>query len=330
MAVSNIAKIDLNPSRVDPVGSKSIEAASVRQERGFGFFKYLSVATAVAALAAAFFSLEMPIATLFTAMTVWFIFSSIVAGAHRVTEGTWIGKPIRLLYAIVMETNANAISTALFPLTLFSRYHAPRSNLKGRPILMVNGYLGFAANWHYQRNELEKAGLGPIYTINMGTGRSIKTYAAQLRDKVIQIQKETGRKDLVLIGHSRGGLISSYFATHLAESIGAKVTDVISIGSPFNGTPFACFAIGYDGQEMRSGSAFQRELRRSMKDHPEIRFSYIGSEADGAVHVNSALPDKEAKRQLLFKDLGHTSMLLSSRTADQNIAWIKEGLQEIK
>jgi triacylglycerol esterase/lipase EstA (alpha/beta hydrolase family) len=232
-------------------------------------------------------------------------------------EGTRLETPIHHLHAVAMEVNSGIASAMLFPLTLSQSYHTPKGNPNGRPILMVNGYLSFGSTWHYQRQRLVEAGFGPIYTVNVGSGKSIKTYAKQLETKVKEIQEETGRNDLTLIGHSKGGLVSSYFATHYADSIGAKIKDVVTIGSPLAGTPVAYLGPGYDAREMTSGSKFHKELRDKIKKHPEIRFSHIASTADEVVPLSSALLGDDKTRQFVLKDLGHLGLVFSSRVADQ-------------
>lgn len=329
LSVQNIGLSSTSSKDQSKIKERSIQeiSSSAWNEGGFGICKSVAVAMLIAGFAATSFAMKWPIAAFCTAATVWCIFTAVVIGVHRVTEGTLIGRPIRQLYAVMTEANANFMATLLFPLTLIKSYHNAKGNLHGRPILMVNGFLSFASTWHYQRSRLAQENVGPIYTINMGSGKSIKTYAEHLRDRVKQIQEETGRKDIILIGHSKGGLVCSDFATRLAKDIDAHVTDVITIGSPFKGTAFACFAAAsYDGAEMTPGSAFQRELQARMNNCKDVRFAYIASELDGTVPVDSALPDKDEKRQFLIKDLGHAGLLFSSRVADQVCAWVKESL----
>ncbi len=141
------------------------------------------------------------------------------------------------------------------------------------------------------------------------------------------IQKETNRNDLALICHSKGGLVGSYFATHLAET-NTRITDVITIGSPLAGTPLATLGPGYDAHEMRTDSKFHQELRKKMKERQEIRFSHIASAVDDIVPLSSAL-GKNPSRQLVLNDMGHVGLLFSSRVANQICRWLYQS-HEIK
>jgi hypothetical protein len=304
-----------------------IQAPPPSEERGLASspYKYLAAAVVTGALAAGLFSVCLLAAAALAAISFWFLWSGSLILANRAADGTKFEKPIHFLHSIAMEFNAMVVASWLFPLTLFHRYHNAKGNLSGRPILLVNGYLSFGSTWHYLRGNLAKAGFGPLYTMNIGVGRSIATYAHFVQEKVKEIQKETGRRDIVLIGHSKGGLVSSYFASCLADKIQAEVTDIITIGSPWAGTYAAKFALGLDACEMRSESKFHQELRDQVGANQSIRYFHIASETDRVVLHPSSLIGKDPSRQLLVKDTGHLGLVFSSRVASQICTWLKDG-----
>lgn len=294
-----------------------------QKEEGFPTFRYLIVALAAGAAAAAIFELCLPAAIAMMVVSGWYLWSATIIPLNRMAQGSSIGPAIHHLHAMAMEVNSGIVSAALFPLTLFDRYHGPVGNPNGRPILMLNGYLSFGSTWHYQRQKLVDAGFGPIYTMNVGTGKSIKTYAKQVQQKVQEIQKETGRDDLDLVGHSKGGLVGSYFATHLSLETKTKVIHVVTIASPLKGTKVAHVGPGYDAGEMRMDSPFHAELRQKIQEHPEIRFFHIGSKADAVVPASSAVIGEDPSRQMVLEDMGHLGLVFSSRVADQVCTWLK-------
>lgn len=296
---------------------------SASLEEGFSSKKYFTLALVVAALAIVALPLCFPAAISLFATSAWYLWSAAVILLNRTAEGTRCERVMHRLYALTMEVNAVVASAILFPYTLFSCYHSAKGKKDGRPILMVNGYLGFGSNWDYQREKLIEAGLGPVYTMNVGSLRSIKTYAKEVQAKVAEIQKETGRKDLALVGHSKGGLVSSYYATKLADKE-TTITDVITIGSPLGGTPVAYIGPGYDASEMRPDTPFNQKLRQKIKENRHIRFSHIASEQDDVVPLSSALPEGDRSRKLVLKDIGHVALVYSSRVADQTCKWLKE------
>jgi predicted alpha/beta hydrolase family esterase len=227
-----------------------------------------------------------------------------------------------LIHATAKEINAIYQAVRLFHFTLSRRYLAPKGNPEGRPILLINGYLSFASTWHYQRQKLIEAGFGPIYSMNIGSFDSIEEYAKQIQAKVAEIKKETGRNDLAFICHSKGGLVASYYATHLADEDEVDVTDVITIGSPLAGTPIAKLGIGKDAKQMTPNHPFHKQLRQAIKDHPQIRFFHIASKADIVVPYHSSLMGDNPSRWLVLEDVGHISLVFSSIVADQIKTWL--------
>lgn len=290
------------------------------KEKAFSSDRYLAIAATIALIATLTLPLCFPVSIALFAVASWYLWSATVIQLNGVCEGTYLEKQIQHLHAIAMEVNSGVTAALVFPLTLFKSHHAPQGNLKGQPILMVNGYLSFGSTWYYQKKKLTEAGLGPIYTMNVGTGKSIETYAKEVAEKVQEIQKETGKQQIALIGHSKGGLVSSYYATHLATPE-TKVTDVITIGSPLAGTPIAYLGPGYDAYEMRSHSEFHKNLRDKISKCSQTRFSQIASEADEIVPLSSALLEGNHK-QLIVKDMGHLGLVFSSRVAQQVCNWL--------
>lgn len=188
----------------------------------------------------------------------------------------------------------------------------------GCPIILVHGYFAAPTVWYYQRKKL--MGVGPIYNLNLGRPfLSIRDYAERLKEKADQVAKETGRADLILVGHSMGGLVSSYYAVHLAPH---KVTDVITIGTPFAGTPIARYAFGSNAREMEPNSELLKELRAKMKIREQIRFYHIATRCDALVIPGeSAVVDNNP--HIIFNNLGHGSMLYSKRVAEAIRQWLK-------
>jgi triacylglycerol esterase/lipase EstA (alpha/beta hydrolase family) len=195
---------------------------------------------------------------------------------------------------------------------------------KGKPILLVHGYVNSGSVWTFLKKRLEKAGFGPIYTINLGHPfRSIQEYARKVQTEAEAIAAETGRKDLILIGHSMGGLVSALYALSLSSP--GTVTDVITIGSPLAGTLMARLGIGPNAREMERDSTLIRDLQAAMAKNQHIRFHHIATKSDQLVipgHSAVIL----ANNHFILEDLGHASLLYSRRVTDKIAEWLKETL----
>jgi triacylglycerol lipase len=193
---------------------------------------------------------------------------------------------------------------------------------KGKPILLVHGYLNHSKVWTLQKRRLEKLGYGPIYTIYLTHPfRSIRSYAEQVKAKAEWIAEQTGRKDLTLIGHSMGGLVSLLYATKLAAP--NTVTDLITIASPLKGTPMARIGFGANAREMEPNSPLTQELQEAMRQNKQIRIHHIATKTDQIV-IPGATAAMTENQHLVLDDIGHASLLYSSRVTDQINQWIKK------
>lgn len=228
-------------------------------------------------------------------------------------------KLFRWVQAIVTECIAFLLVLVTIPLGWMGFYKKPAGNLKGRPILLVPGYVNNSSVWFFVRWRLKKAGLGPIYSINMGNPfRSIHHYAQMVNEKAKEIQRETQRDDLILIGHSMGGLVAFLYATHYAPA--SKVTDLIAIASPFKGTFSAYIAPGANGREMRTNSPFSQKLKLH-QEHP-FRFYTLATKNDELVQpLASALV---SENQFTVEGIGHAALLYSPQVAGKLVEWLTD------
>lgn len=101
--------------------------------------------------------------------------------------------------------------------SLSALFCATRLGKGDQAIVLVHGYHHNSGAWWWFSKELDKAGMGPIYTVNLlPPAASIERLAYQLSQKIEGIKKETGSNKITLIGHSMGGLVSAYYAENLA------------------------------------------------------------------------------------------------------------------
>lgn len=229
------------------------------------------------------------------------------------------------LWVAASEIHAGAACALMLPWTFTNTYHQPSSDQRdGTPILLLNGYGGFGSIWDYQKKSINKERLGPVYTINVESLVSIKTNAKQVQKVVERIQRETGSKDLILIGHSKGGLVAAYYATILASQSQANIEKVITIGSPFRGSPMAHLGIGRDAEEMRAGSDLLQELQQRVQTSTRPIFFHIGSTMDIIAPARSALLGNDSENELCVDYLGHGGLLFDRMVADKVIEWIKK------
>lgn len=190
------------------------------------------------------------------------------------------------------------------------------------PILLVHGYFHHKNAWIWIIRQLrKKVGIGPMYTINLAPPFiSISKLAEQVQNQINIIQAETGAKKVILVGHSTGGLVCSYFCEFLAKP--NQVAKLIVLGTPFKGTIPAALAYGKPAQEMAPNSTFLSQLTKKMQQS-SVPYFLVASKIDSmVVPWESATPEAGALQTVHLEDYGHLKLLISPAVIEQLAHWI--------
>ena len=230
----------------------------------------------------------------------------------------------RYLGQIALEWGATFLFILSYPIGFFSRRPWASRKVARRPILFVHGYRHNQSAWIILRLRLRWAGFGPLYSLNMGhTSRPIEVQAQEIDRLAKEIEKETKIRELVLIGHSLGGLVSTYYNEEIAPF--GKVSHLITLGTPFSGTRLSFFNRDPASRQMRPSSELLKELKEKIYANTCTRYCQTASSFDNLIYpYQSAL--LEGKSQLLLKTPGHLGLLFSPKVAGQITYWLKEGV----
>lgn len=235
-----------------------------------------------------------------------------------------VGEGMHWIYAQSFELVALLALLGMGIASFFRKSPAAKGNSNHCPILLVHGYLVSGYVWEVQKKWLEKKYSGRIYVINLGYPfRTIRDYVEQVKKKVAEINVETGRADVILIGHSMGGLIISYYATKMSPP--GTVRAVITIGSPLQGTYVAKIGLGHCARDMEIDSEFIKDLNQALLSRSDISFYNIATKTDQLViPYTSCLPASNPAHQYLLNDIGHASLLFSKRVSHKIYEWLAQ------
>jgi pimeloyl-ACP methyl ester carboxylesterase len=245
---------------------------------------------------------------------------------NSVVSKFFIARPVHWIHAMIFEILALLAITVLRLLRLSSpkkiRPNITQERGSAKPILLVHGYCHDSSAWAYIQGQLARETFSPIYTIDLGYPfHSMHEYAKRVTERAEQIKKETGQTDLILIGHSMGGLISSIVAMKEAQSI----SSVFTIASPMSGTHMAKIGVGPNAREMQPRSPLISDLNKQLGAETNIRFYHIGTKTDQIVIPgSSALRGHHPQREFLFEDMGHASLLFSPRVVGLLVHWLRD------
>lgn len=150
-------------------------------------------------------------------------------------------------------------------------------------------------------------------------GKGIAFFAKQLADKI----KANGHKKVILMGHSRGGLVIAHFAQYLAKEYDIEVVLVLSICAPFGGSYLALAPMSLFSRsvgQMQINSVYLKNLNTSIEKNAVCPYVFITAEEDGIVTCDCAFISKyvaQNKGSLLVLDRhGHLSIMSSHRLVD--------------
>jgi triacylglycerol lipase len=180
-------------------------------------------------------------------------FGLMLAGSSVVPARLRIG-PMDALRMVFEEYAALILLfTAIQPFESFWLGPDRLNKLSGErlPLLLIHGYQCNRGFWFWLRPRLEAAGwtvathsMEPVWT-------EIDNYAEGIARRIDEVLTATGAPQVILIGHSMGGLACrAYLRAHGR----GKVARLITLGSVHHGTRLARLGIGPNARQMHIGN----------------------------------------------------------------------------
>lgn len=229
----------------------------------------------------------------------------------------FLPKPVLAVVNLIQATALDVLATlaCVFSYPILQTWFDPKEVEKKEetPVLLIHGYLHNSSAWGYHRYHYKNVGMQSVFTVDLGHPlHSIEDYGRVVSDRIKEIQAVTGKSQIKLVGHSMGGVVASYYATSLAKQDDIEVLDLITLGSPLQGTGIAVIGIGECAKQMQRGSPFLTQLSQDLENSDLSRF-HLGSTVDLIVwpHSTSLNGEEEGENNLLYKNIGHASFLFS-------------------
>jgi triacylglycerol esterase/lipase EstA (alpha/beta hydrolase family) len=190
----------------------------------------------------------------------------------------------------------------------------PGARGKGpRPVIVLHGYAMNRANFLVLAHRLARAGLGPIFGFEYWTLGRVAASARQLGWFVDEVRRETGAREVDLVGHSMGGVVARYYVAIAGGD--PVVKNLVTLGSPHAGSDISQLSIGHSQTELALGSRLLERLATAPAP-AHTRVTAIWSRADALVPGarQLALPGADV---VMYDDLGHVALLGSRRVAGE-------------
>jgi pimeloyl-ACP methyl ester carboxylesterase len=186
------------------------------------------------------------------------------------------------------------------------------------PVLLVHGYICNHRIWDKLTRALRQAGhpvlaidLEPLFT-------SIDDYASVIEQAAIQLQRASGADKIALVGHSMGGLaIRAWMRAQGTQ----RVAQVITLGTPHQGTQVPQWVTTPNGTQMHWHSAWLVELERSETPATRSLMQLALTPQDNIVFPQRS-QTLEGAAVTEFSGLGHVQLCLN----DDVIEWVLQRL----
>ena len=168
---------------------------------------------------------------------------------------------------------------------------APRGD--GHPVLVLPGFMTSDSSTRVLRRFLKALGYD-AHTWNLGRNlgpRAIGAQGEKLVERLREVHEATGQK-VSLVGWSLGGVMARLLARRAPDAI----RQVVTLGSPFNGSPKSSNV--WRLYELMSGSKVDgvhtQDMLAEIAARPAVPCSAIYSKADGVVAWQTCCESEDA------------------------------------
>lgn len=193
-----------------------------------------------------------------------------------------------------------------------------RASSGALPIVLVHGLACNRGNWLWFRRRLERRGLQTFAMDYTPWFSTIDLYAPQLAAAIDEVRAATGAEQVIVLGHSMGGLVTRAYLDRFGS---AKVAHVITLGTPHRGTWMTRFGFTPNVRNMATDSAWlralgEREAQRSLDPYADFTCVFTYHDNLVAPQHNATLP---GAKHIPLSGIGHLSLAISPLVVDRII-----------
>lgn len=175
----------------------------------------------------------------------------------------------------------------LFPFARPFRKHYRGDSLP--PVLMLHGYVANSGFWQPFATLLAREQIAHAAIDLEPVLGGIDDYAALINAEVDALLRLTGASQIILVGHSMGGLAARAWIRHYGR---ARVARVITLGTPHFGSTLARYGMGLNANQMLNSadqpSAWLANLAASESEELRSRYLSISTRHDNIVAPQSS------------------------------------------
>lgn len=189
-------------------------------------------------------------------------------------------------------------------------------------VLLIHGYSRNKTDWLWLRKQI---GTLPIFTVNLSPSFASIEQITQnsIPQAIATIQNKIGCEKIILIGHSMGGLVASYYSEYLDTN--NIISHIITIASPLHGTKISIMGYGQNAKQMCPGNSFLNHLRHKIHNSSKTYYQ-IATQFENLLFPwdSALLPDTTAECKFIRNFVPHLSLLHDKETAQKLKHWLTD------
>jgi pimeloyl-ACP methyl ester carboxylesterase len=180
------------------------------------------------------------------------------------------------------------------------------------PVLLIHGYGCNSGYWSKMSVAFDQAGimygavnLEPVFG-------AIDNYVSIIDDAIKTLCAASGRKQVIIVAHSMGGLVAR---AYLCKYGYAHTVKIITLGTPHHGTGLAHFGLGQNSRQMRWHGTAEKGTPNTWLQQlagKENKKNYAMFVSIYSVHDNIIAPQNSSflpgARNIAFHGIGHVAL----------------------
>ncbi len=248
--------------------------------------------------------------------------STYVTALDRQSEG----KPLLwVLRGILSSVCSNVVVVCLFPLGFIKKLWMPVSEISegGPVVIMIHGIYHNASAWAYYRWRLKRKGYRQVYAFSFTSWKTtFEEVYEKLETWMKRVDRECCGKEMVMVGHSLGGLLAKTYAGRRDNAHASPIRRVVTLGTPFMGSKMVALGFGSLSKSLQYQGPLVRELE---KCRPSTQLPCVAfySPVDNMVLPAESLLPPAGWKQERTTPMGHTAVLYHGPTFEKVLSYIE-------
>jgi len=244
------------------------------------------------------------------------------------------GKPyLWLLRGILSSICSNVVVVCFFPLGFVRKLWVPGpsgTKVGRKPgtkantgVVLIHGIYHNASAWVYYRWRLKRKGYSRIHAFSYSSwNTTFWDIYEKFETWMKQVERDFPGEDMVMVGHSLGGLLAKTYAGKRDESCSSAIRRVITLGSPFKGSKMVVLGFGTLAGSLRYQGPLVRELE---KYQPSTQLPCVAfySPVDNMVLPTESMIPSAGWKQEQTVPMGHVAALYHGPTFNRVLSYIE-------